>query len=181
MRRTVHRSTHSIVRAVKASRWPITRHAPAAGANSPRRSGEPWYDRGGCRNPRLDIDVINCDPAVTNRDSSELCAPENINVDNPPFDQPYRIMVNYFSSHSYSGPTQPTVNIYCDGQLRGVFGEGDVTLTRGDGASEGSNDSWLVADVMFVVDECGDIVCKVKPLNRVMREAGSDFGLPWSF
>jgi hypothetical protein len=134
-----------------------------------------------CFNPRLDVDVISCDPAVTDPRSSSFCAPENINIDDPPLGEPYRIWVNYYSQHEHVGPTHPSVNVYCWGELRGSFGTNDdVVLMHGDPeTSAREHDSWTVADVVFEVDECGRPGCRIQPLGGVRRDDA--FGVPWSF
>jgi hypothetical protein len=141
--------------------------------NAPHGEGARWVTLGSCANPRLDVDVITCTPSVTDPTSSSFCAPENINIDNPPLYEPVRVMVNYWSSHSYSGTTNASINIYCGGGLRATFGPEPLTTS---GACAGQN--WLVADVMFYEGPCGTLDCEIVPLETV--QMGAAFGPPWS-
>ena len=88
-------------------------------------------------------------------------------------------MVNYYSAHSWTGDTHPSINIFCGGELRASFGTmGEVVLR--DSSSYGQdNDNWLVADLRFYIDECGDPTCEVMPLGEV--RPGPAFGPPWSW
>jgi hypothetical protein len=152
----------------------------SACAEAPHGNGATWVELGYCNNPRLDVDVINCNPAITDATDYSFCAPENINIDTPPEGQAFRVMVNYYSAHGFSGITHPSVNIYCGGELRASFGvRGEVELRNGTDYGE-MNDNWMVADVRFRgVDECGRLTCEVEPLNSVIQ--GPDFGPPWSW
>jgi hypothetical protein len=144
---------------------------------APHGHGATWEELGFCANPRLDVDVITCNPAETDSTSFDFCSPENINVDNPPLGDTFRIMVNYYSEHSHSGRTVPTLNIYCGGALRASLGGFDevgeprVELVNGSSYGE-NNDNWMVADVTFEVGECGGIDCRIEPIVR-------DDGTPW--
>jgi len=160
--------------------WGLPHTTDVSACNqAPHGHGAEWEELGFCANPRLDVDVINCDPAVTDATSGSFCAPENINVDNPSQGDVYRVMVNYYSEHSHTGVTHPSVNIYCGGELRASFGTaGDVTLVNGSSYGE-SNDNWMVADLRFYTDECGDLTCEVQPLEQIIQ--GADFGPPWSW
>ncbi|NMC69686.1 MAG: hypothetical protein GYA57_06410, partial [Myxococcales bacterium] len=149
--------------------------------DAPHGEGEEWVAYGSCLNPRLDVDVIYCETGVTDPTSYDFCAPENINVDNPPLFQPMRIMVNYYSAHGFSGTTNATVNVYCGGALRGTFGPQPLVY----GSSYGeSNDNWLVADVMFYTGRCGELDCEIVPLvdgsGGGLVQRGASFGPPWS-
>ena len=147
--------------------------------DAPHGHGDEWRELGVCYNPRLDVDIINCDPTVTDATEYNFCAPENINIDNPVQGDVYRVMVNYYSEHSYSGETRPTVNIYCGGELRASFGtRGEVVLRNGSDYGQ-ENDNWLVADLRFYTDECGDVTCEVVALDTIIQ--GPDFGPPWSW
>ena len=147
--------------------------------DAPHGQGDAWAEIGECYNPRLDVDVIYCDPTETDASSGDFCAPENINIDNPIQGHVYRIMVNYYSAHGFSGVTHPVVNVYCAGELRAAFGtRGEVALRNGSGYGQ-ENDNWLVADVRFYTDECGDVTCEVRGLDQIIR--GPDFGPPWSW
>jgi hypothetical protein len=152
-------------------------------SSAPRGAGARWEDLGYCRNPRLETDLISCDPAVTDRDSSRFCAPEVIVIDNPPDGSQYRILVNYYSDHGLVGPTHPTVRIYCGGTLEATYGEGDVGLeTRGGSGS--TSESWIVADVGFIADAFGGMSCVVNQITTAIGEPWiqrtSAFGPPWS-
>ena len=147
----------------------------AACRDAPQGEGAQWEEIGFCANPRLDVDVITCTTGITDPTDYDFCAPENINVDNPPLYEPMRIMVNYYSEHSYSGVTNASINVYCGGALRATFGP--QPLTNGSSYGE-SNDNWMVADVMFYETGCGLIECEVVPLDVVQRSAV--FGPPWS-
>ena len=142
---------------------------------APHGEGDQWVTLGSCYNPRLDVDMIYCESAVTDPMDLAFCAPENINVDNPPLLEPMRIMVNYFSEHGFTGTTNAAVNIFCGGGIRATLGP--QPLTRGSATGEG-NDVWLVADVMFYETECGQIECEVVPLSVV--QLGYLFGPTWS-
>jgi hypothetical protein len=140
----------------------------------PKGNGAQWQSIGmGCHNPRLDIDNVFCDPAITDPQNGDFCNPENINIDYPPDNQWTRIGVNYYSSHSQSYNVYPVVKVFCDGALAaelgpaGSFGSNPVTFTPNMGASFGAaNAFWLVADVAFLpADECRQTSpCVVQPL-----------------
>lgn len=125
---------------------------------APQGAGAQWQAAGmGCHNPRLDIDNISC--------SGSDCYPENINVDYPPKNQWTRIGAFMFSSAPANGLT-PNVKIYCNGELRADLGttgfhvpESPVTWDTTQGRKW-----WMVADVVFIEDECSDVTCEVRPL-----------------
>ena len=143
--------------------------------DAPHGEGAEWESLGFCANPRLDVDVITCTNGVTDSTSGSFCAPENINVDNPPIGQPMRVMVNYYSAHGYSGVTNASINIYCGGALRATFGPQELI----NGGSYGeSNDNWHVADVRFYEGPCGILDCEIVPLGLV--QTGASFGPAWS-
>lgn len=149
--------------------------------NAPHGGGARWQGEGECRNPRLDIDMngdSSCDPAVTDPASNSYCAPENINIDEPLFGVPYRVMVNYFSSHGSTGATHPTLNIYCGGELKASFGADPIVELRDRGSSGLGNDNWTVADVVFYDGMCG-VNCTVYPVELIERGSTS-FGPAWS-
>ncbi|MCC7535727.1 MAG: hypothetical protein IT379_05920 [Deltaproteobacteria bacterium] len=143
----------------------------SACSGAPRGEGAAWASRGSCRNPRLDIDLITCDPTVTSPTSASFCAPENINVDVPVVGAPYRVMARYYSS---SGPiVAPSVAIHCGGSLAAAFGTaGEVPLDSGE------RRAWYVADVVF--DASGG--CRVYPLGGVVASMDDSvpFGPDWS-
>ena len=134
--------------------------------NAPRGVGAQWQTYGqGCHNPRLDLDNIQCTPSVGDVNDPTFCAPENINVDYPPYDMWFRIGAYYYLNWGNSNPVvHPTVKIYCNGHLAGDFGSsypsGPVTYVSGDSASK----YWLVADVKFRNDPCDPSACTVVPL-----------------
>jgi hypothetical protein len=176
---TCKASTYGYDEGALAARWALPSTPDLSVCEgSPGGEGGIWVDYGACFNPRLDVDVISCDAAVTDPRSAGFCAPENVNIDDPPLGEPYRVWVNYYSQHSYVGDTHPSVNIYCWNELRGSF-QG-ATLREGDGTTSArTHDSWWVADVVFEEDECGRPTCRIEPLGPVMRTA--TFGPPWSF
>src|SRR5262249_53354422 len=135
--------------------------------------GQSWKNLGmGCHNPRLDLDNVGCTSTVTNPDSFEFCAPENINVDFPPKNAWMRIAAYYYSNGIQPYAVHPTVKVFCDGALAAELGsagfydpEEPITFTDADGSQTGSgNLFWLVADVAFVDDQCATSGCIVKPL-----------------
>ncbi len=140
--------------------------------DAPHGEGAAWVALGSCYNPRLDVDIINCNHSITDPAEMNFCAPENINVDNPPLGQPFRIMVHYWSAYSYSGTTNATVNVFCGGAIRAALGPQPLTRPGDLG------DRWLVADVMFYETACGAIECEVVPLGVVQTNVA--FGPTWS-
>jgi hypothetical protein len=111
----------------------------AACENGPE--GDQWVDRGSCRNPRLDIDNI-----------SEVGIPENINVDAPRAGETFRVMVHFYGG---GGETHPLINIYCNGSLRGTYGQRPDVLTGFTfGGSWGAGPMWRVADVTWAGAGC---------------------------
>ncbi|WP_437670290.1 hypothetical protein [Sorangium sp. So ce131] len=136
---------------------------------APRGVGEAWRDhRRGCHNPRLDLDNVKCNPAITDPNDDEFCAPENINIDFPPRDQWMRIGVHYYGQSGVQGDVHPRIKIFCNSALGADLGptgfyspERPVAFARA-GSSELF---WLVADVLFKTpDECGQETCVVQPL-----------------
>lgn len=133
----------------------------------PKGNGQQWQGMGmGCHNPRLDIDNVSCDPAVTDPQNGSFCNPENINIDYPPKNQWTRIGVHYYSGFE-SYDVHPVVKVFCDGQLAAELGpqgyydpEAPVTFPP----SDASDRFWLVADVLFPDDEC-NAGCVVEPLH----------------
>ena len=120
----------------------------------------------GCHNPRLDLDNVYCDHTVTDPNEGSFCAPENANIDFPPLGVWTRIGVHYYSNHGLSYDVHPTVKVFCDGALSAELGpigfydpETPVTFAAADGGLR----FWLVADVIFLKDECFK-GCIVQPL-----------------
>ena len=175
--------------------WPGHADSPLENcATAPHGGGADWSARGACRNPRLDVDTNGtdgaCSVSVTDPNDDRFCAPENINVDNPIVGQPYRIVVNYYSNSGHSGPTYPTVNIYCGGAIRGSFGSDPLIALRNGSGYGAENDNYYVADVVFFDGVCG-MDCMIYPIGTVVRGTPdpSDpfgfssilpFGPPWS-
>jgi len=161
---------------VPAVDWGLTHSTDlAACRDAPHGEGAQWVTLGYCANPRLDVDIISCTTGVTDPTDPAFCAPENINIDNPPPYRPMRILVNYYSAHSFTGVTNASVNIYCGGELRATLGQHALSY----GGSYGEdNDSWLAADVQFYETTCGMLGCEIVPLDVIQR--GSGFGPPWS-
>jgi hypothetical protein len=166
----------------------------SACSTAPHGGGADWTARGSCRNPRLDVDTNGtdgaCDVGESDPDLDAFCAAENINVDAPVIGMPYRIMVNYFSDHGYAGETNPTVNIFCGGAIRGSFGSDPFVFLRNGQGAGAENDNWLVADVVFFEGACG-LDCMVYPLGDIVRGEPdpedpfgffyvAPFGPPWS-
>ena len=138
--------------------------------NAPRGSGEDWkLFKKGCHNPRLDLDNVTCDKTQTDPQASTFCAPENINIDEPPYGFWTRVGVHYFG-HCFGGDLHPTLTIYCGGAQVAQFGPTGygtpVTFKAShcQGADTGSNAFWMVADVMAVQGPCGEIDCLVQPI-----------------
>jgi hypothetical protein len=141
--------------------------------NDPRGVGSEWRMMGmGCHNPRTDIDNIQCNLAVTNPNDINWCGPENVNVDYPPLTQWFRIGVHYYYNHGMTYDVHPEIKVFCDGALSADLGphnfyvpETPVTFTSADGAGTGSgNRFWIVADVAFIQDACGNESCVVAPV-----------------
>ena len=140
--------------------------------NAPRGVGADWQALGmGCHNPRLEVDNITCDYSITDPNDLSFCAPENINIDFPPQDEWTRIGVHYYSNHGLNHDVHPEIKVFCNGALAGHLGpagyyvpEEPVTFAPSDGAGFGGNRFWMVADVMYVNDQCGRPSCIVKPV-----------------
>jgi hypothetical protein len=140
----------------------------------PRGVGVLWQMLGmGCHNPRLDIDDIQCDPTILNVNDPSFCVPENINVDYPPAKQWIRIGVHDYDSHGMTYDVHPLVSVYGDGALIASLGNNGyyvptqpVTFTPEDGANptQGENRFWIVADVTYTTDSCGDKEWVVQPI-----------------
>ncbi len=120
---------------------------------------------GTCFNPRLDRDLISCNPSTTNPNGSDFCGPENINIDAPPNGSKYAVAVKHFSG---SPPTRAHVNVYCNGERVLSTGYNPVTgndfpklLTSG-GNSGG--DMWKVAMITANVNGSGALDCLVEPV-----------------
>ncbi len=141
---------------------------------APRGVGLDWQAFGqGCHNPRLDLDNITCDPAASDPNAFDFCAPENVNIDYPPQSEWTRIGVHYYSSHGLAYDVHPKIKVFCNGSLAAELGpkgyyqpETPVTFVPPDGAGgiNGANRFWLVADVAFKVDACDSTACTVQPL-----------------
>jgi hypothetical protein len=139
----------------------------------PHSVGMVWQMVGkGCHNPRLDIDDVQCNLAVTDPNDSMFCTPENINVDYPPTYQWFRIAVHYYWNHGQTYDVHPEVKVFYDGEQFADLGPqgyyvpaAPVTFPASQGANEGyGNLFWLVADVAVVDDGCGGLTGVVQPL-----------------
>ncbi|MBL8739580.1 MAG: hypothetical protein JNK04_00755, partial [Myxococcales bacterium] len=126
----------------------------------------------GCHNPRLDLDNISCDASETNPlngGAFGFCAPENINMDYPPKNEWIRIGVHQFS-HFTATTVLPNVKIFCNGALAADLGTLGFNAPFDWTAAEAGNDEiWLVADVLFVDDQCNGSQCIVQPLYTDMN------------
>ncbi len=166
--------------------------------NDPRGVGEEWQLLGkGCHNPRSDIDNITCDDTVTDPTDPNWCGPEVINVDYPPLQQWFRVAVHYYYNHAETYDIHPEIKIFCNGALSADWGphgfyvpETPPTFESADGAGTGSgNRFWIVGDVAFVKDSCGNVSCVTQPLysdptNKtplftIDTAATSTFAPPW--
>jgi hypothetical protein len=134
---------------------------------APEDGGEWSTYSQGCHNPRLDLDNISCDPTETDPlvgGAFGFCAPENINMDYPPKNEWIRIGVHQYS-HFNDGTIFPNVKIFCNGALTGDLGTLGYNLPFDWTDAEANNDEiWLVADVLFIDDECSTTQCIVQPL-----------------
>lgn len=157
-----------------------TRFAPSVGTESCASSPPPWGARwtasGRCWNPRLDVDNITCDPALTDARDPRYCFPENAAVDEPSPDVTFRVMVNFYRDHGTcadgdprNDEVHPVLAIHCGGVQRAAVGsvdDGLVAMRCADNPEIGStNWSWLAADVRFVDNACGIRDCRVTPLR----------------
>jgi hypothetical protein len=166
--------------------------------NDPRGVGFQWQMLNkGCHNPRSDIDNIQCDDTIVDPSDPMWCGPENVNVDYPPSNQWFRIAVHYYYNHGRTYDVHPEIKIFCNAALSGDLGphnyympESPVTFEPADGAGTGSgNRFWIVADVAFVKDSCGNTSCVVQPLysdpmNKtplftIDNAATTTFAPPW--
>jgi hypothetical protein len=166
--------------------------------NDPRQQGILWQQLGmGCHNPRLDVDNRQCDYSITDPTNDNFCTPENINVDYPPTNQWIRIGVHYYYNHGLTYDVHPEIKVFCDGALSGDLGPtgyylptSPVTFAAADGANNGNgNRFWIVADVLFLADNCGNLNCAVKPiyaddanltpLLTIDTAATTTFAPPW--
>ncbi|WP_437955993.1 hypothetical protein WME76_31620 [Sorangium sp. So ce119] len=136
---------------------------------APRGLGDAWRDEGlGCHSPRLDLDNVVCNPAVTDPNDRDFCAPENINIDFPPRGQWMRIGVHYYGTEDATSDVHPRIKVFCDGALGAELGprgfyqpEQPVTFAPADARDR----FWVVADVIFPEpDACGERTCVVQPI-----------------
>lgn len=153
-------------------------------AGAPAPYGERWRASGRCWNPRLDIDNVVCNPAVTDPSDPAFCFIENVNVDNPPEDVTFRVMVNFYRDHGTCSDsdrandvTHPHLYIHCGGIVRAELGGVDTGLVpmpcaRNPGIGS-ANWSWLAADVRLITNACGLQDCRV----RALRASGLRFPL----
>jgi hypothetical protein len=127
---------------------------------APRGVGSDWQAIGlGCHNPRLDLDNVTCTASVTDPQSFSFCAPENTNVDIPPWNEWFRVGVFGYSVGTTA--LTPTVKIWCNGELGAELGPAGFNAP----VSVPSRQMWLAADVLFTEgDECTPSQCVVRPL-----------------
>jgi hypothetical protein len=157
-----------------------TRFAPSATSElcegSPPPHGEMWRAAGRCWNPRLDVDNLVCDPAVTDGRDPRFCFSENAAVDDPPDDVTFRVGVNFYRDHGLcdgSDPADdvvhPVLAVSCGGLTRAAVGsvdDGLVAMSCRDNPMIGSaNWTWIAADIRFGVSACGARDCVVTPLR----------------
>jgi hypothetical protein len=151
--------------------------------NSPGGVSMQWQQLPlGCHNPRLDLDIVQCDASLTNPSDTGCvpstgqgcwCGPENINIDYPSLNQWYRIATHYYWNHGRTYDVHPEILVYCNGALSADLGphsyympEAPVTFEPGDGESNigQGNRFWVAADVVFTTDSCGIVSCTVQPV-----------------
>lgn len=104
-----------------------------------------------CTNPRLDLDNVVCDRAITDPTSTSFCGPENINLDNPMNNDAFVVGVNHYGT-SGAATAKPHVNLYCNGERVLSVGYNPATgqnafpllNTPGDDAT---GDFWTVATI----------------------------------
>ena len=115
-------------------------------------AGRPWTPRGRCPNPRISID---------NNQSYSTGTTEVIQLDNPQSGQTFRIMVHNY----WNLPAQPTVFVYCGGQLAAELPPpiepADFTFASGAGFSG----MWRPADVTFLAPGGPTAGCEVVRLR----------------
>jgi len=164
----------------------------------PRGVGMEWQTLGmGCHNPRLDIDNIQCNFAITDPNDPDFCTPENINIDYPPTNQWFRIAVHYYWNHDRTYAVHPEIKVFYNGaQFADLGPQGfynppsPVTFMPNDGAGQGEGNAfWLVADVAVLDDGCGHVTSEVQPLYAdptqltptimLDTEATTTFTPPW--
>nr|MBK7066523.1 hypothetical protein [Deltaproteobacteria bacterium] len=165
-------------------RWSVddrdTRFAPSATSElcegSPPPHGEMWRAAGRCWNPRLDVDNLVCDPAITDGRDPRFCFSENAAVDDPPDDVTFRVGVNFYRDHGLcdgadarDDVVHPVLSVSCGGLLRASVGsvdDGLVAMSCRDNPMIGSaNWTWIAADIRFSQNVCGARDCRVTPLR----------------
>ncbi|MBX3207870.1 MAG: hypothetical protein KF764_22685 [Labilithrix sp.] len=130
---------------------------------------------GTCFNPRLDRDLITCQPSERNPNAPDFCGPENINIDAPRNGSKYAVGVKHFAG---SPPTRAHVNVYCNGERILSTGYNPVTgnefpkLLQSGGDSSG--DFWKVGLVTATVDGSGGLSCAVDPVPSSQPHAATD-------
>jgi hypothetical protein len=140
--------------------WGYASTAVANCQGDPIPYGFEWTIIGSCRNPRLDQDNI-ANPAQ----------PENTNIDNPPNNATYRIMIHYYGG---SAVTHPMVNIYCGGFIKATYGQAP-NLVQGfmSGEQYAMGQMWRVADVTTQVDAQGNTTgCTITPIHPPGMNSG---------
>ncbi len=124
----------------------------------------------GCHSRRLDLDNTSCDPAITDPEDPDFCAPENINVDYPPKNQWMRVGVHFYGTTgggaTFSGQVLPSVKVFCDGKLAGELGTAgyyDPEAPFQWTSTADEDKFWIVGDVLFRDDGCVK-ECVVNPI-----------------
>ncbi|HEY4121169.1 MAG TPA: hypothetical protein VGM56_25065 [Byssovorax sp.] len=149
---------------------------PSPGGNNcytaPAGEGQTWRQYGmGCHNPRLESDVITCDPTITTPANTNICRPETIAIDYPPPDTWMRVGVLYYSNHGAHYSVHPVVKVFCGGHIAAEISQydmpaGPLTFAPSDGAGgPNQNTFWYAADVRFPTDPCGRGECEVVPIS----------------
>ena len=142
-------------------------NASCLGWSSKRRKGAQ-----GCTNPRLETDLVSCDPQVTDPTDNAgggFCGPENIDLDNPHDGDSFAIAVNYYGANTASATVKPHVNLYCNGERVLSAGYSPTSpvgfpLLAHPGTSS-SGDWWNVATIKAHVGAGGTVTsCDVAPI-----------------
>jgi len=129
-----------------------------------------------CPNPRLDIDNRDVTNSAANNNGRFIT--ENINLDNPTNGQQFRVMVDYFGNAVSDTTidagvitpvaTEPLVNIYCGGVLRGTFGGNPDVLGDPDELTTFTTpgQQWRVVDIA-TVGSGNNLTCTLTPLTAM--------------
>lgn len=136
-------------------------------------SGGQWAAlKQGCHNPRLDTDTFSCDANIVDPNNADFCAPENINLDEPPDDAWFRVGVHYNSLCSPKD-THPVLTVYCDGGQVARIGsdkQNNQLIPSGFATpvtfapSDCEKKFWVAADIHVKKTECA-LQCTVHPIH----------------